>query len=110
MLIVADLDSRSARQDEEESQRAPTTDRPERRREPGGGEDGGSMVQCKERREKSMLLVRANSCMMAVSKVSGWVTAERGTEAGRPLDTQEERKLARAARSSTNWTRVKVVG
>ena len=39
-----------------------------------------------------MLWPRANSCMMAVSKVSGWVTAERGTEAGKPLDTQEGRR------------------
>ena len=108
--MVGDFGPRSARLEEEESQRAPTTERLESRREPGGGGDGGSMVQWRERREKSMLWPRANSCMMAVSKVSGWVTAERGTEAGKPLDTQEERKLARSARSATNWTSVKVVG
>ena len=110
MLNVGDLGPKSTKQEDAESHRAPTTDRPERRRDPEGGELGGSIVQCNERREKSMLLARANSCTMAVSKVVGWVIAERGTLAGSPIDAHDPRKLARAAKSTTNWSSVNVVG
>ena len=36
--------------------------------------------------------------------------AERGTLAGRPLEAHDPRKLARAAKSTTNWSSVNVVG
>lgn len=109
-LRVGDWAPRSPRVWLEDSQVAPTTDSPESRSEPRGGEDGGSSWQVSERREKSTDSLRENSWRTAVRRVEGWVMAERGTVVGSPPSTQTARKEARAARSVTNWSRVKVVG